>query len=485
MPGGGATRPDRAGVAGAGAVVAALLLAGGCAAPPDTVVPAPPRAAPATESPTTAPAAPGPSAAPDPAPSDGQDLGGPVTDDDLLALGEEMTSALADGDVDRWESLLDVGPEALEQQRAWFSGVQSVPMSVREMHPVDVLEESPLDGAGQVVEFAFRHQVDGADPVPSVQYYELTVGRSAEDGGLRVLGVDGDAADPTSGYPQLWDLAELTVLETEHVVLLAESGRAEDASAVVEDLEEAAAQVFADFPVGDGDPVVDRMVVSAVDEDLVATLFGDSVVGDYAGFAAPLTGSPVVDRSGGLAEVDGDGSEVTARLVVDLDYTLDEQAYFDRPQGGSPLLRHEGLHLVMMLDHPLGFAPPWASEGLAGWYEASGDPAVREDLLDYYGWVLDDLGPPEGLPPDDHRDFFSEDPDLVDRHYVESAVLFHWLEQEHGTGATREFGRALHALGLGDLDDGADAAAREHLGVGLDDLGADFVGWVAQEYPGR
>jgi hypothetical protein len=105
---------------------------------------------------------------------------GPVGDVELMEFGEQLTGALESGDVEAWLALHDLDDVATAQQRDWFAAVHAVPMDLREMHPTSVLDSDPPgEGSGAVVEFGFRHQVTGADLVPSLEYYRLTLQRSA------------------------------------------------------------------------------------------------------------------------------------------------------------------------------------------------------------------------------------------------------------------------------------------------------------------
>jgi hypothetical protein len=315
--------------------------------------------------------------------------------------------------------------------------------------------------------------------VPSVEYYDLTVAVSDRDGALRVTGVSGASGTDTA-YPQLWDLRPVQVTQSEHLVVLAEPDDEGLVAELLPALDEAAESVLAEVPVTG----VERMVVTVTSPELLATLSGESEVGDLAGFAAPVPGSPEVDRGEALPELE-DARTATARLVLDREYTADEMdLYGEDLAGGSPVLRHEGMHLAMMLTH-VGAAPPlWAAEGVAGWFEVVGDDEPAEDLAWWYGTLLRGSGLPTELPPSLALAFHAEEVDAVDRHYAESAMLFRYVEETHGYDATLALGAQLNAIGLwDDEDEEVDAALREHLGIGLDRFLADWLAWVAQEFP--
>lgn len=405
----------------------------------------------------------------------------PVEHQDLVDLGDEMTAALASGDVEQWLGLTTLTGEAAQQQRDWFAGVQAVPMDVREMHPTGVLAR---DVAGEVhgplVEFSFRHQITGADPMPVVELYNFTLERVGVDGPYRIVEVTG-SSDQTAAYPQLWDLGPIEVIETEHTVLLGEpdTGLSDLAKA----LDEGAAEVLTQFPA-EG---VQAMAVSVVPEALVARLFEESDEGFYAGFAWPVIASPeVTARAYQLPDLNVE-DHIGARLVLDQEYAEDEWDAFDQPSGGSPVMRHEGLHLAMLMRHSMADPPRWAVEGFASWFELIGDQEVQEAHELWYPILLGDKDLPDALPPSDYYDFFAgeaeDDDESVERAYRESANVFLYAEATYGRELTLELGDALHGIDLWvDDDSDVDELLGDLLGVDLADFEAGYVEWVAQNY---
>ena len=462
----------------------AILLAG-CAGAPPTLTPHPPTAeAPA---PTAAPAPPteAPAGAPgDAGTPDGSGQKAALEYADLLALGEGLTAALESGDVEEWMALTALSGEEAQQQRDWFAGVQAVPMELREMHPTRVSErEVAGDVNGPKVEFGFRHQITGVDPVPSVVLYELVLEREGVDGPYRVVGVGG-SHQVDSGYPQLWDVRTVDVHETDHLVLVVEEGieGQEDwgwgtvsVEELVPSLDEAAGILLDRFPV-EG---VDRIAVSAVAPELLAELYGDAEEGAYAGFAEALSASPEVTPGRDLPEL-VDDDLLTGRVVLDLDYSGNELLLYHGIEGGLPLMRHEALHLVMLLRHPGGNPPMWVGEGFAGWVELTGDAEVLADHELWYTHFVEDTGLPETLPPSLPWDFAEDE----EAHYLESANVFLYAEAAFGAEATLELGDALHAnnIWIGG-DTGLDEVLQDRVGVGLAEFEAGYVDWVAESYP--
>ncbi|MCK0110614.1 hypothetical protein MWU75_00445 [Ornithinimicrobium sp. F0845] len=426
-----------------------------------------------------------------------------VTTDELIALGAELTAALESGDVEQWLALTTLTGEDAQQQRDWFAGVHAVPMDVREMHPTWLLERD-VDGPvhGPLVEFSFRHQVTGVDAQPAVELYEFTLERVGTDGPYRIVGVSG-SEDLDSAYPQLWDLGPIEVVETEHTVLIAEpdSGIGELSAA----LDAGAAAVLEAFPV-EG---VDRMSVTVVDEELVATVYQESDPGTYAGFVVPVPASPVVETGSGLPDV-VTGDSIGARLVVDQEYAEDEWGAYDEPAGGSPVMRHEGLHLAMTLRYPDDIPPRWAVEGFASWFEVTGDPEVLASHEDWYRVLTTEDDLPDSLPPSGYEEFFGDlhgepdeesgdeesiwdepledpwwdsDPDVVELAYLESANVFLYVDATFGPEVTAALGDALHTHDLWlDDDEDLDALVHDHLGVDLDELEGGYVDWVHDTY---
>lgn len=467
--------PARARIAAALALLVALA---GCASPvPPTITPASPTAAP---SPTTAP---GPTASPAPGDPDqpaeptapGRPVAGPhepLTDEDLHDLGVRMTGVLASGTVEDWAALLDLDEDGQAQQAAWFETVQAVPMDVREMHPTRVLQPGrPAEGVGAEVEFAFRHQVTGADLTAAVQRYRFTVSRD-DAGAPLVTAVDG-VAGMAHAYPQLWDLGPAVVRVGDHVIVIGHQDSAQVVDRLLPSLDSAAASVFELLPV-DG---VGRMVLALGTTEDLGTLFGFGEVSSWAGFAVPVPGNEAVQRrDGGLTQVPMTQSR-PVRLVIDESYAYDEWDFYgDDDSGGLPVMRHEGTHLAMTLRDPQAWPAPWVSEGFAGWVEVTGSELVR---LDHWAWydVLAQGEPPTALPTSSERRFFDED--QVNRNYAESAVVFLYMEDRWGHQLTLETGIALHAEPRS--ADRIGAVLTEHLGVSYEEFEAGFVQWATAQ----
>lgn len=463
---------------GATALLLALGLAA-CASPvPEAVRPLP-LEAPAP--PPLAPAEPRPDSNPDSerdsdgeaAPSPSPDADASISGEQAAALAPALTAALESGDVAEWLALMDLSEEEEQAQRDWFAGVQAVPMDTRAVHFTGVHEEYDTAVGTIVLDVRFEHQVTGADPVPALQNYRYTLGRD-DQGALQVLEVSTDG-----GFfgvsPQLWDLGPIVVHEAESVVVLSSAERADDAAFLLDALDVASAAALATAP----ELAVERLVVTMAETEELTELFGGGLdgEGDWAGFASPVPGfERLVERNGLTRTVETmDVSPV--RSVLEWDYTLEEWNFHGSGTGGgSPLMRHEGMHMVQILLNPDSFAARWVIEGYAGWFEVTGDSWVRADHLDWYGVVTDGVAPTE-LPPAAALRFY--DWDYVDRNYAESAMVFLYIEETWGTQTTLEIGTALHAVGASDA--AIAPVLQEYLGLDYDSFTSDFLAWAAPQ----
>lgn len=402
----------------------------------------------------------------------------PIEAAEIHTMAALMSGALAGGDARAWLSHFDSDAVSehddavslVDAQLAWFETVQAIPMEVREVHYTRSIDTGTSDGSAfAVVEISFRHQVTGADQVPAVQRYRMRLERD-EDAFAEVTEVDGVGGFDYS-YPQAWDLGDTTVHVGDALILLSRPELAEDINLVLPELEEASAAVLTDFAV-DG---VSRLLVTAVESRELSVLFGEDDMEGYAGFALNLSGSETVDDRGPELTTRLPTSEFSpARVVIDLDYTVEEVEYFDGLIGGSPLMRHEGLHVMMSLQHPSVRTALWISEGVAGWYEVIGDPVVTEGMYDHFRWTSG-RSAPESIPPADPLNFHDDD---VSAHYSQAAMLFLYIEQRWGYQVTYDLGVDLHGVRLaGDPDE----VLREHLGIDLEELERDWIVWAAEQ----
>lgn len=471
----GAGSPRRAApgpLAAGAALLAVLLVLAGCTPAPEARVLEAPAGSAVTEPSAPSAPTPAPAATAGRTTSAGPDRAveaGPVAEADAVALAAALTAALEEGEVAAWAGHFAPG-RLRAQQRDWFAAVQATPMTVRAMHPL--LLTPARSGRDAELTIGFRHQVTGADLVPTVERYRYLLAR-AGSGELLVTEVDGGGRLEVD-HPQLWDLVPTAVTETEHLVLLHPRDRAEAVAEAMPRLDRAAAQVLADFPV----PGVERLIVTAAAGDQVDQVFGGDVE-QVLGFATGVPASPVVEQHDGMDVLPSE-RQIVARAVVDLDQlsweVWDAAGTLPDPEGGSPLLRHEGVHALMFLREP-GVRPArWVSEGLAGWYEERGDARSRELAAEWRASLLAAHGAPEGLPPADQEGFHNQDQHL---HYTLAASVFEYLEHRYGPETAREVGVALH--GVPETEGPISRVLQERLDTDLAGLEAGWLDWLAAQ----
>ncbi len=388
----------------------------------------------------------------------------------MLELVARLNTALREDDVEAWLSVMDLEPEAQQQQRWWFEGVQAVPMDVREIVPTAMLGVDPQRGQG--LQMAFRHQVSGADPVPSLEYYRWDLHRAGTQEPARIVDVRGREG-ARSAYPQLWDLGEVRVQESDAVVAISTPEREQEAAELMPSLQDAARATFAEFPVKG----VRRMVVTLAESDQVEQLFGESEGAyDYAGFATETQAAPQVQPD--TVRDPRDPEAQTGRIVLDIDYALEELDYFGVLEGGSPLLRHEALHLSMLLGDLDRWGPEWAVEGAATWWEGAAETAVREDLFSWAEELMEEENQEAAWPPGDPEEFYPEDGELIDRHYVDAGLIFVFIQERYGQDAASAVVTGLHRLRGYARQAQVDAVLEAQLGVPEAELRTLWEAWV-------
>ncbi|WP_162802932.1 hypothetical protein [Ornithinimicrobium avium] len=391
----------------------------------------------------------------------------PLGREDLADLAAELDRALTSGDEEEWIAFFDGDEDLLEQQRRWFRGVQAVPMDVREILPETVVSSDTPEGT--VVQLVLAHQISGADPVPAVETYRVTVQRPP-GGEPRITRMAGQ--DRQDGHPQLWDLQALAVTVTDDLVVLAPQGRESDVAAVLPGLESATANVFLDFDEGPRD----RLVVQLADADDLRAITDDQELAvDPAGVA--MTSAGLAERpERGEVGVTYSRDEHVDRIVLDLDL-LPGDLTFGTPPGGFGLMRHEGVHAVV--DGAPGVRPPvWVWEGLAQWYGFRRD-YVLDDA--YRAVVTGSSGQPLELP-DSFDDYYYDSPEAGDLAYASSAMVFTFLEQRFGFETARDAGVGLTQVdGWVDTSD-ADALLGRLTGMTLEGLEQEWAAWALASY---
>ncbi len=395
--------------------------------------------------------------------------GAGITAEEAIALGEEMTAALASGDVEEWLSLTVLEGAAAQQQRDWFEGVQAVPMDVRELHPVFLANAAGEMGAE--VEFSFRHQVTGVDAEPVVQPYVFTLVRADAD--WRVSQVEGPD-DVDAAYPQLWDLGPISVIETEHLLVVTEASAG--TRRTTEALETAAAATLTEFPL----PGPDRMLVMLASAEPVSAMLGQGEGASFGGWITPAS-SPEVERDGILPDVE-DGAPGPVRVVLDRGEIEGEFSWYPRLDGGSPSMRNIATTVALSQQSgPHASPTTWVYEGVALWFQSVGDPEVRDMAAGDYRWAFETGGLPDALPPARWWEFYEEE--HLSQHFYRAGSVFEYVEAQHGLEVTVALGLDLSRLDyFTDGEEAIDLALRDHLGVGTEEFEAAWVEWVAHEF---
>lgn len=397
-----------------------------------------------------------------------EDAAGALTHDTTDIDDDDVNDSADSADTDDSDQ---PSMDSVGDQQAWFSTVQTVPMDVREMHFTRMVDSGVENGAAfAVAEFGFRHQITGADRAPAVQYYTFRVSRD-DDGFLQVADVSGTQGLNAS-YPQVWDLGPAEVFVEDSLVAIVPRSSLVMAEEVMGELALAGTEVLGDFPV-EG---VDKIVVNLVESADLMNLLGTVDATGYAGFATYIPNAPDIEDEGAEAVTRMlHGEERNVRVALDLPYTRDEIDMFRGAGGGSALMRHEGLHVVMMLRTQIMGVPLWISEGFAGWYETIGDPEITDDQFWRYRRIAaDDL--PTELPPGNPLAFHGSE---VQRNYVESAMVFHFVEDQWGDDLTYQLGIDLHHIRADGLD--PTEVLQNSLDLTLEEFEAEFIDWATEQ----
>lgn len=391
----------------------------------------------------------------------------PLTDADLVALTERMTQVLEDGTEEEWAALFELAEEELEQWRRWFRTVREVPMSVRLFLPeVVAVADSPQGSRGDVI---FAHQIEGADRVPAMQGYRLTVEqRPGEEPVITGTAETGG----TDGHPQLWDLAAVDVSEGQRLLVLAPEGREADVAAVMPGLESAAANVFLDFAADDRE----RLVVQLVSPEHLEAILDDERAGTTLGLATYLSGADpdqLDPEEVGVAVAD----DHLDRIVIDLDVLVGDLAQHGfTPPGGWSVMRHEGVHALLDGD-PAVSPPVWLWEGLAQWYGDRRDYQVDP----WYAEVVARTGVPEELPST-WEEYYYEGDETGEAAYAVSAMVFTYLDRGWGFETARDVGVGLSSADSWYDHDDLDAVLQEETGMSYAEFEASWREWVAATY---
>ncbi len=310
-----------------------------------------------------------------------------LTDEQVLEVVSAMDAALDAGDVETY--LTHVSPELEQEQRSWFEAVRSVPMDVRQLRADKVLSRTSPNGT--VLHVALRHQITGADSTPMLQKYRWVLAPGADGRPVLVEVRGGNGL--VHGYPQLWDLGPVAVLEAENVMLLAPESARPAAEELLPGIDAAAQELLQDFPALAEQR--DVLVVQLVQPDVLAQML-DAAEGEYPAGASWLRTArtdPGLDQ----AYLGPTEDTLHPRLIFDLEVALDDLETWGEGPGGSTYIRYAGAVAAALGESERSEPVAWLLEGMPLWYELEADPALEPDLLGIAASAHAD-GPPEQLP---------------------------------------------------------------------------------------
>ncbi|GAA2443693.1 hypothetical protein GCM10010405_29050 [Streptomyces macrosporus] len=409
---------------------------------------------------------------------------GPGADRDdhapFQALLDRQAEAVLDGDRGAYLATVDPRAERYRAaQRTVFRNLTRLPLaqwSYRVTAAGDGAFPLPDEAGGEgaprrvAVRAELRYRVRGYDTVPvrAEEYLTLT-----ERKGRWYVSSDGDGGGDGGGRrgtEQLWEQGEMTVVRGKRSLVLGVGREKAALRALAADADRAVPRVAAVWPR----EWPRRVLVQApATLERMAALLGGSA-STYRGVAAVTTG-----------EVGGRGEAPAERIVVN------PQAYgLLSEEGRRIVMTHETTH-VATRPHTTDATPMWLSEGFADWvgYRDTGRPPTRVAPRLTDAVRRDEV--PRRLPSDEDFDF-AGDADRLARAYESGWLACRLVAREWGEEKLIELYLAAARGADGASDDGdaeaeeraTDAAVRETLGIGLEELTARWRDHVREELGG-
>ncbi len=381
--------------------------------------------------------------APEPTPS-GRSSVAPGMDESLrdaaLALVETRQTALREGDRDAFLATID--PDATEfaaTQARWFDNIAELPAADLALELGDEAVMTRIHGEGDLqlpVDFTMR--LDGFDEHASTQPLVYTfVGDEDEVLLTSDRNLQSDAF--TGWRPAPWDVTDIVVEQTDHVLGIFDEETADDADAIMDATTESLAVVDALVP--DWPMTVTVYAISDLEALDRMSLMEVSATGGVA-FSVPVRpGRPKV---------------AAYRTMLNPVVRGQRNRVF--------LLSHELTHVA--LGEADDQSPQWLVEGAAVYVAGSTDP-----VADRRRRRAGDLGDAQDPQLRDGRDFYQVDPSAS---YTVAGVVCDYLATTRGPEALWN----LMAAFRNNKSAGTDLILERELGVDAEQLTADALRWV-------
>ncbi|WP_066950513.1 hypothetical protein [Microtetraspora fusca] len=403
-----------------------------------------------------------------------------VKDEEITALVEQHSKALAAGDAAAFTSIFDKKNAALvRDQTRVLANLRKMPFSEMSYKVLVGRDGRVEDSFGRGVKFtqdvAFVHRFAGIDLRPVSEWYRWTIEKASADAPLVVTKVGGASPPILSGegsktvfYPGPWDIwPDVTVVKAGGNVILTRSQDAALAQRAASAVAGAAAADLA-YWKRNGDP--DAQVPAGF---VVALVKGKAQLGNLfrktqANEAGVSIGMPSWGAAGDPVKIGG------TRVVMDT-----TSQFFDDAEGISEISRHELAHsLIAGLDSAefsLFGKANWIVEGFAEYVANRDGPMGRNRRLPegraYLAGQLDVARPFDGTLPDN---VFWDSKGMTSVNYLMGHLAMRYIAERYGD---QKLVAGVVAAYRAHGDD-SEAALFQELGVKKTDFERQWAGYV-------